>query len=169
MAFVAEDGTGLSNANAYVAVADADSYFTDRANTTWSAASNSAKEAALIKATDYVDARFGQRFRGVKLESDQSLYFPRDELYDNEGNEVEGIPTPFKNAVCEYAIRALSADLWNEPYRDPKGRIVVERKQVGPIEKDTRYAFNRDVSEIKPVPGADRLILQYCTQSGPYR
>ena len=166
MAFVVEDGTGLSNANAYLAVADADTYWEERGDTVWAALTTAAKQAALIKATDYIEARFGQRFLGTKLLTTQSLGFPRDDLYDREGTQIEGIPTPFKNAVAEYAYRAASADLWNEPHRDPKGRIVVEREQVGPIIQDKRYAFNRDTSEIKPVPGADRLILQYCFPSG---
>ena len=35
MAFVVEDGTGLSNSNSFVAVAFADSYFADRNQTAW--------------------------------------------------------------------------------------------------------------------------------------
>ena len=167
MAFTVEDGTGITDANAYIAVADADSYFTDRGGVAaWTAALTAAKQAAIIRSTDYIEARFGQRFLGTKLTTTQGLSFPRDDLYDRDGEGIDGMPRPFLDAVCEYAVRALSADLWNEPDRDPKGRIVVERKKVGPIEKDIRYAFNRDVSQIKPVPGADRLILQYCSPSG---
>jgi hypothetical protein len=166
MAFTPEDGTGLADANAYVAVADVDTYFSERGVAAWAAATNDQKEAAIYRATDYIEARFGQRFMGIKLTTTQALAFPRDKLYDLEGTQIEGIPLPFKKAVFEYAYRALTGDLWNEPYRSPKGRIVVERTQVGPIEEDVRYAFNRDTSEIKPVPGADRFIMQYCYPTG---
>lgn len=169
MTFTVEDGTGVTDANAYIAVAGADTYFLERAVASWAAATTDAKQAAVIRATDYIEARFGQRFLGTKLTTTQGLSFPRDNLYDLEGTQIEGMPRGFLNAVCEYAVRALSADLWNEPFRDAKGRIVVERKKVGPIEKDIRYAFNRDVSQVKPVPGADRLILQYCNARGPVR
>lgn len=165
MAFTVEDGTGIVDANAYIAVAAADSYFTDRGTVAaWTAATTQQKQAAIIKATDYIEARFGQRFLGLKLTTTQGLSFPRDSLYDRDGELVEGMPRPFLNAVCEYAVRALGSDLWNEPSRDPVGRLVVHKKQVGPIVEDKRYAFNRDVSQLKPVPGADRLILQYCMQ-----
>lgn len=166
MAFTPEDGTGLDGANAYISVEYADGYFSDRGVTAWDNLETEAKQAAIYRATDYVEARFGRRFRGIKLTTTQALAFPRSALYDDEGTEVEGIPDRFKQAVAEYAYRASSADLWNEPYRDPKGRIVAEKSQVGPIMEDTRYAFNRDVSEIKPVPGADRFILAYCYSLG---
>jgi len=55
---VCEDGTGLANANTYVAQADADSYFADRANAAWAALSSDQKASALIQATQYLDARY---------------------------------------------------------------------------------------------------------------
>jgi len=169
MAFTVEDGTGVTNANAYVSIVDSEAYWADRGDTVWAGLTDAVQQAAIIKATDYIDARFGPRFRGTKLVTTQGLMFPRADLYDEDGNEIEydnGLPVPFINAVCEYAYRARSADLWNEPELNRKGRLVVERSKVGPIEEDIRYVFNRDVSQIKPVPGADRLILKYCIPSG---
>lgn len=167
MTFIPEDGTGVTNANAYASVVDIDAIIVDRGgDTVWTAAATGVKEAAIVRATDYIEARFGSRFLGTKLTTTQSLGFPRQCLYDRNGQLVEGIPTPFKIALSEYVKRALDHDLWNEPLLNPKGRVVTEREKVGPIESDIRYAFNRDVSQIKPVPGADRLIQQYCAPSG---
>jgi hypothetical protein len=65
MTIIVEDGSGIIGANSYASVAYADSYFTLRGITTWTGA-NSLKEAALIKATDYIDLRFRRRFIGWK-------------------------------------------------------------------------------------------------------
>ena len=43
MALTVEDGTGLVNADAYISVADADTYFLASANATWAAATSPAK------------------------------------------------------------------------------------------------------------------------------
>ena len=169
MAFTVEDGTGVTDANAYITILGSEAYWAERGDTVWAALNDSQQQAAIIKATDYIDSRFGPRFKGTKLVTTQGLMFPRADLYDEDGEEIlydNGLPRPFLNAVCEYAYRAHSADLWNEPELNRKGRLVVERSKVGPIEEDLRYVFNRDVSQIKPVPGADRLLQKYCIPSG---
>ena len=53
---IVEDGTGLANANAYVSVEFADEYFSARGNQTWVGLGSADKEAAIIKATDYLEA-----------------------------------------------------------------------------------------------------------------
>ena len=53
---IPEDGTGLANANAYVSVEFADEYFSARGNQTWAGLGSADKEAAIIKATDYLEA-----------------------------------------------------------------------------------------------------------------
>lgn len=69
MAFLVETGAGVPGANSYASVAFALAYLTDRARETengWAASSTAAKQAALIAATDHIERRFGERFRGVK-------------------------------------------------------------------------------------------------------
>lgn len=166
MTLTVEDGTGLANSNSYGTLANATTYFADRANTTWDEADDDLKTAALIRATDYIEARFGQRFLGTKLVTTQALSFPRQGLYDREGTLVEGLPSKVKQATYEYALRALSGDLWNEPLMNPKGRLVVERTKIGPIEEDIRYVFNEGISKIKPVPAADNLLSEYLFPAG---
>jgi hypothetical protein len=162
MAFTVEDGTGLAAANAYISVAEGDDYFTDRGgNAIWTASPTGVKQAGIIKATDYIETRFGHRFLGSLLITTQALSFPRQYLYDRYGNLIEGLPRQLKHACAEYAVRAISAALWNEPHADPKGRRVVERNKVGPIEEDIRYVFNEPISTIKPVPVADNLLKSF--------
>lgn len=73
MAFIVEDGSGVYNANAYMSVADVTTYLTERArNTAWSAATTANQQAAIIEATDYIEQRFGRRFKGMKEWTDLS-------------------------------------------------------------------------------------------------
>ena len=73
MAFVVEDGTGLENANSFCSVAFADSYFSDRGIAAWTG-SNTVKEQALVRATDYISNRF--TFRRDPYSEEQALPFP---------------------------------------------------------------------------------------------
>lgn len=99
---VVEDGTGLTDSNSYVSVDSADAYFSARGVSEWDSLKTSAKESALIRATDYVDNIF--QWYGKKLKSGQSLRFPRSGLYDYEGSEIIGIPERLKQAVCDAAV-----------------------------------------------------------------
>ena len=98
---VVEDGTGLSTANAFITVAEADAYFSHRHNSMWSG-SSATKEAAIINGTLFVDRRYIGQWPGAKLVLDQALQWPRD-----DGD----VPQPVKDATCEAALRALSGDL----------------------------------------------------------
>ena len=74
MAMIVETGAGVANANSYTTVAFIQAYFDDRGgNAAWDAlASDTEREHILIKATDYIEKRFGQDTRGMSVEM-QSL------------------------------------------------------------------------------------------------
>lgn len=156
MAFVVEDGTGLADANAYASVESVDDYHSDRGNTKWTGA-DAAKEAAIIRATDYLDQRFGNLFRGSKGTDAQALEWPRYDARSDNGYYYEGVPVNLAKAVAEYALRAL---LSNVLAPDPSalnpsqsmvagvsngtagsgGPITSTQKVIGPIEIKTEYA-----------------------------
>ena len=155
MAFVAEDGTGLATANALVTVAFADEYFTDRGIGVWTG-SNTVKQAALIRATDYVETRFGSLFYGDKKSTTQALSHPR-------GNTSTGeFPVAVKQAVCEYAVRSLSATLLPDPEIHASGQgFERTRSKVGPIEEETRFQYQGPGTQriiLRPYPAADILL-----------
>ncbi len=54
MTFTAHTGVSGADYNSYISVEDADAYHTDRANTDWTG-TTATKQAALIRATDYID------------------------------------------------------------------------------------------------------------------
>ena len=143
MAFTPEDGTGLANSNSYVDVAFSDTYFTDRGNTTWTAATVDNKQVALIKATDYIDKRFGVRFKGRRASGTQALQWPREEAQDNDGYDLTGIPIKLEQATCEYAAIALSTVLAPNPVTNPgpdaTGVLTRRDEQVGPVRESFTY------------------------------
>lgn len=132
MAFVAEDGTGLADANSFVDVAFADDYFSSIGNTAW-AGEDTAKQAWLIQATSYIVTAFGKRLCCyTKLNEDQALPFPTAE---------NGMPAALLTATCEYAVRAKAGPLMPDPVVDATGFSVVKtRQKVGPIEREFSIA-----------------------------
>lgn len=165
MTFIVEDGTGLDTANAYISAEYADAYHADRGNTAWTG-SSTVKQQAIVRATDYVDTRFGNNFGGSKLVAEQALSFPRSGLYDADGNEIEGLPEKLKKAVAEYALRALSAALMPDPSTDDTGYAVKSKKEVvGPIEESTDY-FEGSRRLFKAYPAADKLLKTYLVSTG---
>lgn len=68
MAFVVEDDTGVKSANAYVSVQEFKDYHADRGNALSGGSGDQQK--AIVKATDYIDKRFGARFKGQKAYGD---------------------------------------------------------------------------------------------------
>jgi hypothetical protein len=151
MSFTVEDGTGLENANALIDVAFADAYFTDRGIAAWTGDTETVKKPAIVRATDYLNNRF--KFLGTKYKEEQALEFPR--VYDGDPQ----MPVKMKQAVAEYALRALTTVLAPDPTVDATGGKVVEKKEkVGPIEESTRYEEGVSIALLKPYPAADMLL-----------
>ena len=164
MAFKVEDGTGLVDSTSYVSTADTDAYFVDRANATWATLANAAKQAALIKATDYIDGMF--RFIGTKYTQAQALQWPRSSAYDPDGVIIEGLPNELKKACYEYALRASAAELAPDPeYTDSGSILTMAKDQVGPVTEERRYASYQP-STIRAYPMADAMLRHLTIPSG---
>jgi len=165
MPLVVEDGTGLSTSNSYVTLAEFKAYHDDRGND-YSACSDAQIQSALIRSSDYIEARWRRRFKGRRLAGDQALSFPRVGLFDDEFRLVEGIPETLKRAQHEYAFRALTTKLLPDPTTDATGlRVRRSRRKVGPI--DTEIEYQQDASQLlKPYPAADRLLRAFVIAPG---
>lgn len=161
MAFTVEDGTGVDGANSYATVSEADDYHEDRGNTSWTG-TDEAKQAALVKATDYIEGRWAGSFKGQKeFNTDQPLSFPRSYLYDRNGDLVEGVPDKLKAAVFEYALRALTTSLFVDPSATSTQQISRLREKIGPIETETYYAEGSVASTTKAIPAADYFLKDF--------
>lgn len=151
MAFTLEDGTGLEDSNALIDVAFADAYFADRGIAAWTGDADAVKKPAIVRATDYLNTRF--KFKGCKYKEEQALEFPR--VYDGDPQ----MPVKMKQAVAEYALRALTTVLAPDPTTDATGgKVLMKREKVGPVEEETQYSDSTSVSLLKPYPAADMLL-----------
>ena len=120
---IVEDGTGLPNADSYVSVEFADSYFSARGVSGWESLSTEQKEQSLICATDFIDSIY--QWYGKKATSEQALRFPRVNLVDYEGQTIEGIPTCLKQAVCDASmLKANGTELFQT--KNENGDVVSE-------------------------------------------
>jgi hypothetical protein len=113
MALVVEDGSGVSGANTYAAVATVDAYHAARKAplgvcAAWTTATTAQKEAAILTAMAFVE---GLSWNGVKASSENALEWPRTYVVDRNGFDVasDAIPAAVVNAVCEAAIRELES------------------------------------------------------------
>lgn len=146
MAFVVEDGTGLSTANSYLSDTDADTYFADHgAPATWTGTA-AVKQEALRMATQYLDAVYGSRWKGRRRLSTQSLDWPRINAVDNDDYAIafDALPQELQDATSEAALRHLTETGGLLPDVDTSSsNIKSERVKVGPIEEEIAYTGSK--------------------------
>lgn len=141
---------GASNANSYVTVATADTYFDERVNTSaWDDASTDNQERALIMATRRLDQ---EHYKGEPVKpltdvevsattSTQALKWPRYSTYDDSGwaFDHEEIPVIVQHATMELALRVLN-DGSTDTLADT-GLEQFESVKIGPIDVVPRLSY----------------------------
>jgi hypothetical protein len=145
----------------YGTVAAADAYHAARANTAW-AGDDVAKQAALIRASVYIDGRYRKLlasgvwqslFPGVKTEGrGQAREWPRTGAFDYEGNSIpaDQVPIEVEQATYEAALRELVEPGSLSP--DYVASSTVKRQKVGPIEEEFAVSVGVDgASAVRPV------------------
>lgn len=160
MSFIVEDGTIVLEANSYCDLVTADTYFANRNVSTWTG-EDSVKQAALIKATDYIELRFSERFKGVRVSENQPLSWPR---ILNPTTKASIFPVDIKRACCEYALRALSANLMPDLTYDDSGLpVIVTKKTIAGISKEYKPIGNTTTtpSVVRQYPSADFWLKKW--------
>lgn len=116
---------GGASDNSYVTLAEAESYFANRLNSSvngdWTndsagtARTDDVKKAALITATFRIDE---EQFRGIKTSSGQALKWPRTGVSDEDGEAFNSatIPTRVKHATFMCGLELLKVDFISEDY-----------------------------------------------------
>ena len=105
--FIVENGTGISNSNAYVTVAEVDSYLdkyvTATTNPSWLGLTTVNKQRVIQRSTLELDNKFRLRYKGIKAVFDQNLSWPRSNAFDDSGHTVRWdiVPVPVKDSVSE--------------------------------------------------------------------
>jgi hypothetical protein len=126
-------------------------------------------EAAIVKATDYVDKRFSKIFKGDKTRIDQFLEWPRLGVFDTSGFWISNqiIPSYLKKAIAEYALLAyrftdlLPVPSLNFNTRDELGVVTTNSsgsmtrklEKVGPITEDITFASPIELEKIGRAAG----------------
>lgn len=166
MAFTVEDGTAKNDANAYIDTTYFNAHHADRGVDTGFGGGE--VQQHIIRASDYVDKRFGRRFRGFRRTSDQGLEWPRIDAFTDDDYTFNGVPEQMKKAIAEYTLISLHlgrnlapmppADfpiqdpVTGEVTNDSAGKIVAKGEEVGPIKESTTYADGTQTN--KPMTGS---------------
>lgn len=162
MAFLVQNYQGLvQNANAYITYEFWVAYHTDQGTLPTVSPAESLVKTRIVRATRYLDSRFG--FNGEKLNGgSQSTQFPRRDCYNADNEYVTDIPQAIMEACADYALIALTTDLDPVPSRDESGqRIAAKSETVGPLSTSISYAQvgSGGSGYVQPVyPPADRKI-----------
>ena len=138
MAFVVQDPDApKTDANAYITVQEFKDYHEDRGNAY--TASDTDIEEAIVRATDYIDARW--TFAGYRTDADQSTECPRSGVKDQRnGYWLDPYPPELTEACAEYSISALAGSLYASPNIDTSGlKVKSSKKKVAVLEKETEY------------------------------
>lgn len=153
MTLIVENGTGLSTAQSYVSVADADARHVALGNSAWTG-TDAVKEAALRRATQYMLQEYRTRWAGTRLLRAQALDWPRYGVtVDGYTIETTIVPDEVANACADLALRALSEDL------APDLERAIVREKVGPLE--TEYsAYSPQSKRFAAVIGLLRPYLK---------
>lgn len=153
----------------YGSVADADAYHLARGNATWTG-SNEVKQAALTRASAYIDGRYRYvpkcgaswpLFSGEKTGGRaQELAWPRTGATDVDGNEIPDneVPREVEHATYEAALRELVTPGSLSPDFVPSGQVTKEKVDV----IEVTYAEARGMPGLPPnmpvIPAIDQII-----------
>lgn len=151
MALIVEDGSIVLGAESYATVLECDTYHANRGNTAWTG-TDAVKESALRKAATFLDGEYRRRWKGYRVQpTTQAMEWPRlgvCVVIDYPSSvaaygylsadylDETTIPKRLKDAQCELALRALSAEL------APDTAGIVKREKVDVIE--TEYFAGAD-------------------------
>jgi hypothetical protein len=187
--------TEIDPANAYIDIPTFQKYHATRGNTIPASATTSTMQAAIVKATDYLDTRY--RYKGVKLVqqigtdlNDANVVFlepwltpwglntqfsimtpsitpqhtewPRQGVTDLNGDTINGIPVPIKQACAELALRVLNGVNLQPDYDTSivtaGGVLQSSTQEVGPIKVTKVYDTKLGIGFFADFPQITRLL-----------
>lgn len=141
MALTVENGTGLASAESYTSVSGADTYHTAYGNpAAWSGATTAVKETALRTATQYLDAVYGLRWKGLRANEGQGLDWPRANAEDYDGYVIAStsLPADLENANSILALAHVNGDTLVPDIADPSA-IKRTRSKIAVLETEKEY------------------------------
>jgi hypothetical protein len=177
MALIKEDGSIVPGANSYADIADADAFQTDRGRQGWLDADPTVQDAALVRATDYIDGRWELQFAGKPIGDVQDLAYPRKGVrYPATGNPFpeDEVPEDIVTATILYADQVIgdgnTTDSMTELSITPdvdSSNVKRIMEKVDVLETETEFfAGSASLRTIQPIPEADRLVRRWLIARG---
>lgn len=151
---------------------DADTYHSDRGNSAWGAALEADRDAALARATDYIDGRYWRRlptgaytsaFPGKPTAAaiSNGRQWPRSGAKDGYGNALPdtAVPDAVQRATFEAALRELAAPGSLSPDFVPADRVTEERIGALGVKYVDPYRGRRDGEVAEAMRTPNRPIV----------
>lgn len=162
MTIEVEDGTGKSNADSYIALADANAYFEARGVETWAEQDDVALEAALRRATAALDSWLRGSWVGTKKTRTQALAWPRTGVVDEDGFEWPDteVPTLVAHACAEIALVELTERFIQQSVSRDN---TIASESVGPIS----VSYRADSPTNKRYPHIEAMLRGFANSSAP--
>lgn len=146
--------------DSFISVADADTYWSKRSNSDWTAADPSDKETALINATDYLNNAYD--WPGVLADTDQALSWPRDSAYDLEGRKLTGIPKPIEDATAYLAGQSVAGTVLFEVHGQAEKRLKAGSVEIEYMDHSTKgntYEYLKSILSVLTYTGSSQIRL----------
>ncbi len=156
--FIVEDGTGLSNANSLMSVADADQIIENYDDpSSWSTATVATKENSLRQATRYLN--YNYIWDGAKTVSDQALQWPRVQTYDEDWLLISSdtIPQRVLEACAHLAVQDLTDTLIDDQQNE--SQVKKTKDVIGPITEEREYVHGESPDKTYTV--VDLLVAPF--------
>lgn len=173
-----------SDANTYVTEAFANDWLvqlglaSEEEDGDYSPTSSFSLVSLLVRASKYLDRRFGREFTGKPVSGTQALAWPREEAQDSDGNNVAKttVPIDILRAVVEYAVEIdkNGGEFLSKAYDNfAAERSRATSTQVGALRTYNRVDFNtfqqpgpRDVDNDPSLlwhryPHIDEMVYRY--------
>lgn len=168
MTLIVETGSGSASSESYVSASDCASYATAR-GLTFPASPADAAEAALRRATAYMDNTYRTRFPGQRKHFRlQALEWPRVGVVDMNGFPISAdeIPIEIVRATCEVAIRELADPGSMSP--DVVPGEVSRRMKAGSVEIEYAIGGGGVASQQPVSPIIDGILAALIGMQQPY-
>ncbi len=119
---IKEDGTGKTDSNTYITLAEYETYIDERGLT--ESTTDDAKTGRIIQAKDWLEAQ-EERYQGVKETDEQALIWPRSwvQIYSYP-LDASTIPQQLKDAQAQLVYDSASTDIYNVN----NGQAIVKEK-----------------------------------------
>lgn len=171
MTLIVETGAGLSTAESYASVAEADTYHSSAGQgDAWGDIDD--KEVALRLATNYMGQKYRTRWAGVRRSASQALDWPRYDvrMIDGPGSgsgsygtfpnyyPFDTVPIEVKRACMELALKTAAGSLLTDTDR------LTSSERVGPL----AVSYFEGQSPQKKYAAIDGILSVFFGGMGPY-